>query len=348
MKRIFTSIAILLIILTGIGVAVFLKINRFLILSFISFSGLFCIIATWFIYKAFVDGVRKSSDFATAISEGRLTETLYLSSDDDVGVLAESLNRMTVELRLMIEEIKRSVFELSTLIEQSYKTSGLVITGTNNQTRSFKEMFLSIKALSEAIRISRESTESVLNLTEKAQNNASEGKQVLNKLLSEAESINSSSEQLTSIVVIMNEISEKTKLLALNAALNSSNDQTLASEIRKLSERISDNTRTIEKSIRTNLEIAKRTVAAVEEVNSSFNKIRNDVEDITRLAKDIQSTTQEELRESEKLIVLKNRVDEIAEENIRYINDLTEHTNSITEKIEVLKKFLSRFKTEES
>jgi methyl-accepting chemotaxis protein len=348
MKRIFTSIAILLLILAGIGTAVFLGLNKWLILSFISFSGVFCIAATWFINKAFLDGVKKSAEFAATVSQGDLSGRVYLQSDDEVGMLSESLNRMAINLSLMLAEVKSSVLEISGLIERNYETSELVTRGTLGQTRSLNEMFLSIKSLGDAIRSASESVDAVLGLTLKASENADEGKNALRLLLSEAEAIKTSSEQVYSIITIMNDISEKTRLLALNASLRSEGGGTgFGPEIRKLAERIADSSKGIEKTVSINLEISRRAVTAIEEVNRAFNRIRNDVEDITRLARAVQTSASDEQSESERLTTLKDSVSDDAEKNIRHINQLIEHTDALSRKTAGLKDLTARFRTDE-
>ncbi|GEM_PF-4884281 len=329
---------------------------KILILAIISFSGFIYIVATFFIYRSFLEGIKKGVDFATAVAQGNLSRRIYILSNDEVGQLSDSLNKMSVNLRFMLDQVKLSVVEISNLITQNYKISEFVTRGESLQTRSFNEMAQSLKNLNESILGVSQNIESVFSLTEKTYENANTGKQSLNRMLSEMEEIQTSSEKVREILSIMNDITEKTNLLALNASLSAVQAQgsdtsnaasIIAPEIKKLSERISDSSRDIEKIIATNTNIIRKASESTVEVNRSFNQIRNDIEEIVHLNTQIKGSVSEEIKESKQIIALKDRVSMITEDNMRQINELVSFTNTLSRQVENLQQLISQFKAQE-
>jgi methyl-accepting chemotaxis protein len=330
--------------------------SKLLILAFLSFGGFLYIVATFFVYRSFLEGIKKGVDFAAAVAQGNLSKRIYILSNDEVGQLSDSLNRMSVNLRFMLDQVKLSVVELSNLITQNYKISEFVTRGEALQTRSFNEMAQSLKNLDNSIHGVSENIESVYALTQKTYDNANAGKETLNRMLSEMEEIQKSSEKVREILSIMNDITEKSNLLALNASLSvvqtrggetSNPASVIAPEIRKLSERISDSARNIEKIISANTETIRKASEATTDVNKSFNQIRNDIEEIVHLNNQAKESVADELRESKQIIALKDRVSMISEENMRQINELVSFTNTLSRQVENLQQLISHFRVQE-
>jgi methyl-accepting chemotaxis protein len=348
MRRIIISTIILLVILAVIGTAVYEGLNKYLILSIISFGGFLYVIANWFVYRSFLEGIRKGVGFATSVSQGDLTRKIYIMSQDEVGQLSESLNQMAVNLSFMINQVKLSIVELSGLIQQNYRISEALNRTFGLQTGSFNDMSLSIKALDDSIRHVSENIEGVVTLTETAYGNANSGKALLGRMLREMDEIKKSSEKVYAILGIMNGITEKTRLLALNASLVSGKSggpstASLAPEIRKLAESTGDSTREIEKIVKGNLEVSFKASDTADEVNKAFNQVRNDVEEIVHITEDIKASVNEEKKESGQIIIHKNRVGEMAGENIRQVNELADFTNTLSRQVETLRSLISRF-----
>lgn len=353
MKRILLNIIIVVIIIVGVGLLGFFGIDKNLILSITFLGASISSFAIYFIYKKFLDGIRNGVFFSKAVSQGDLSKRMYMSSTDEIGALSDALNKMVVSLTFMIRQTQSAIIELSNLVDENYLMSENITKSEKVQSEKFNLISASIKSLDNSIRKVSENIEQVSEFTEKAYSKTDIGKESVQRMVQEMDSLKGSSEQLNEITNIMRNISEKIHLLSLNSAIKlkkvASSDETdsLTSEIRKIAERTTDSTTAIEKIINQNKDISSSALAAVQDVTHAFNQIREDVEEISYLTKEIKLSTTEEQRESQHLVYLRSQVNEITESNIEKISEFLDFTKRLSQEVENLKELIAKFKTNE-
>jgi methyl-accepting chemotaxis protein len=132
----------------------------------------------------------------------------------------------------------------------------------------------------------------------------------------------------------------------LNASIAAAAPE-LAREVRKLSGRIADAAREIERTVEADLETGRRAAAGIEEAARAFARVRNDAEEIGRLTRETRESVAAGARENERIVLLKDRVSEIAEENVRHIDELAGFTGVLSRQVDSLKRLIAQFRTGE-
>jgi len=252
------------------------------------------------IINPIIRSLRKLVYLAEKISEGDLTERVDIRSNDELGELGQSFNKMSENLRSILANVNQT----STLLTESAETLHGVATQTNEATQQVNEAIQEVASGSEiqvqsshesarameemALGIQRiaESSSDVSEASTEATELAEEGSKNLHKVIEQMTVIHTSvgqthqivthlgkrSNEIGQILEVITGISEQTNLLALNAAIeaarageNGRGFAVVADEVRKLAEESRKSAEQISVMIREIQDETQKAVIAMEQ-----------------------------------------------------------------------------------
>lgn len=266
-----------------------------------------------FIYNRLVlkklDGIIKVS---RSWAKGDLKERIEITSNDELGVLANNFNEMAVNMDKTSSEINKMVNRLNESSEKLEKiltttkeaTNQVAISIGNIASETESQAFNSSSGLEESEKLSNEidRISSLIENMAKRFDNANklndkglEALSMLNSkstMLSETEErlnniimeVNDSSRAISTIVDTISQISQQTNLLALNAAIESARAgehgkgfAVVAEEVRQLAEESENSTEKIRDLIEKMQAKTSRAVNSIEENKEALNEQMNAV-----------------------------------------------------------------------
>ncbi|HYK35995.1 HAMP domain-containing methyl-accepting chemotaxis protein [Alloacidobacterium sp.] len=247
------------------------------------------------------------ADRAQHIAEGDLMgESLHIDSNDEVGGLATSINRMQDNLREMIRtmmEIANTVngdsAKLANSSAESFRRTKEQSLQTQQAASAMQEMSISIAEVS---RHAQNAAENAKEASKTAKQGGATVEQMLMSMQTIADSVRNTattvqrlgkeSEQIIRIVNVIEEIAQKTNLLALNAAIEAARAgeqgrgfAVVAGEVRRLAESTRNATSEIAQMIEG---IRAHTLSAVEAMESGTATVNEGVETTTRAGEALQ------------------------------------------------------------
>lgn len=330
-----------------------------------------CTLAIMILINIITKPLKKLVGIAASVSEGNLNVQADVKSKDEIGLLSRNFNDMILSLNDLVKKIKsvggsvaESSQELLSSIEQTAAVSDQIAeatsemaSGSQAQVKSSEEASDSVKEIVSNIKNVNTSVASVLQDANETTSLVYSGKQQLDKMVKQMNSIRSSvsssavvireqehiSEDIGKIVEIINAIAEQTNMLALNAAIEAARAgeagrgfAVVADEVRKLAEQstrsaseiktLIDKTQISTKQALTSIEAGNAEAEAGEKliaaVDASFNHILESFDNTKYRLSEVNSS----------LSVVNNNTDTIIKK-IEEIENVSEQAAANTEEI---------------
>ena len=253
---------------------------------------------------------------------GDLTARIKISSRDEIGVLAHEFNHFVAQIQEMVagmftlvEYLSSSSSQLSSSAEQMSGVSQgqaassqqmaatieQVATLADNTARNSEQQFSAvdylhqrISSLNKLIGEMEIQVQKSLELSDNVSSHAGEGDQSLQMMNNSMAKITESSEQITGIIEIINNISDKINLLSLNAAIEAARAgdagrgfAVVADEVAKLADQTSESIKQVDSLIQINHQEIANGIKTVESTIYTSRKIIQGVSDISEFMKRI-------------------------------------------------------------
>lgn len=229
--------------------------------------------------------IEKLLDEVSAVADGDLRVEAEVTAGT-LGSVADSFNYMIEELRRIIGTVQASTYEVSTSAMQLRQSSELLAAGSAQQSERIAETTLAVRSMDESIQLVAENAGLSRQVAEEAFANAQRGGEAVAKTIAsmnrirvnvqdtakKVKQLGESSQEIGDIVKLIEDIADKTDLLALNAAIQAElagehgrGFAVLADEVRRLAERATASTKQIATLVKSIQSETQEAVTAMEE-----------------------------------------------------------------------------------
>lgn len=281
--------------------------------------------------------------------EGRLGGRVDVKGADEFALLARSYNQLADLIVYLIKQTKEAGDRLSAASSQILAASEEQASGSAEQAASIAQTTATMEELAATYRQIADNADAVVQIASQSLESAQLGKDaVFNTLLGMGEikkrtetsagkilTLGEKSQQIGSVLGIINDIADQTKILALNAAIEAARAgeagkgfSVVAVEIRKLAESVVDSTSEIRKIM---TEIQGSTNALVmsteeelkkvqdgerlaEQTAEALQRILENIDQTNRAAKEISIATQQQRTASDQVVSAMREVAQVAQQ----------------------------------
>jgi len=337
-----------------------------------------------YLFTAFYINVRNSLSALTsataALAEGNLTCRASIHGKDELAEVAASLNVMADEFQSIIRRVAESAEQTAQASEELSAVTEESAEGVGRQKQETEQVASAMTELSATVREVAENTGKAADAATRANEQATEGQDLINRLtdqisgLAEAlgkatdsvNSLNEYSQDIGSVVDVINGIAEQTNLLALNAAIEAARAgesgrgfAVVADEVRSLAKRTQDSITQIHKSIQqlqtgsgeaaAGMELSLResdeSVTMVGKTRAAFEEILASVDLISDMGAQIASATEQQSSVSEEMNANIERIAEVAEQTATSSGQIAQASENLSELAQNLSGQVARFQT---
>lgn len=233
---------------------------------------------------------------AEEMAEGHLGKTVDVTGSDEIGMLASSYNKMSVNMKELINSISQASNQIASASEELSSTSEQMSRGMQQQTSQTSQIASAMEEMSATVLEVAKNSQSASSSANEASSTAQKGGEVVTRTISGMMSIaatveqsaktigelGKSSDQIGEIVAVIDDIADQTNLLALNAAIEAARAgeqgrgfAVVADEVRKLAERTTKATKEIAQMIKN---IQKETGSAVSAMEAGTKEVNEGVQ----------------------------------------------------------------------
>ncbi len=317
------------------------------------------------------------------IREGNFDQSVNIKTGDEFQELGEAFNKMTVNMRSMATQLSKGSTQIAESSNEVLSISQEQATTSGQQSISVTETTATMEELSSTSRYIAENSESVVKIAAETHEISQKAFDLSQVAKEKMEEIRRKSEQdsteigelgrkmqkITEVMEIINDITEQTKLISFNAALEATGAgesgkrfSVVAAEIRRLAENVAESTDEIKgtvteirvamealvKSSRENANIVREGVDTFNKVSTVLENILVAAQNTTEAAKQISLSTQQQRTASEQVVTTLKEISEGAKHFVKSSNQAATIASDLNALSEELKKTLAEFRMDAS
>jgi methyl-accepting chemotaxis protein len=240
------------------------------------------------------------SSILTALADNDLNQKITHEYIGEFFDIEKALNNIIDKFNQVITEIYSATEQVSAGTKQIADSSMTLAQGATEQAQSVDELNVSISDINKSTTQNAESAQEAVRYSDSSKSHAARGSDYMDKMLESMEGIKESSNNISNIIKVINEISFQTNMLALNAAVEAARAgihgkgfAVVAEEVRNLAGKsqiaAKDTAALIEKSInRVNdgTEIAGQTAEALRAIVGDVTQVANLISNIAEASAD--------------------------------------------------------------
>ena len=285
-----------------------------------------------------------------------LTTILQKAADGDLSVKApteekkdimDQLSVMTNEtfdkMGRLIAQTKGAALGVAQLAGQISGGNQDLSQRTQQQASTMEEISATMEEMAASILQTATNTKRADQMTREAVNLALEGNQVLQKTSSSMDQVIQSSQKISEILTLVNEITFQTNLLALNAAIEAARAgehgrgfAVVAHEVRSLARRSQEAAKEIQDLIQDSLNKVSSVHELVKETHSSLEKIQRLIQRLSEHISQVATASQEQSKGSEEINQALLELQNIVQQNALLVGDLAHSSQMLANSAEAL------------
>lgn len=303
--------------------------------------------------------LKKVMDNMFKISEGDLTILTELKRKDEIGKVADTLNTMisgisklVTKSKEVLSEVNTSSEELAIISEHTSETASEITIaindialGANKQSKETEMSLNTFTILADQISYVVDSTKIMetaasnvktytvegIHLSETLNNNAMEVKRITGDVVTQNHDLAQSITSINKITGILNEISDETRLLSLNASIEAARAgesgkgfKVVAEEVRRLAEQSNSKTREIESLVSVILDKMEHSIKSVKEADKAVSEQTKSVEDSVEYFNKIDHTATELMKNITRIMDIIHEIANDKDIVLKSIKDIAE------------------------
>lgn len=164
-----------------------------------------------------VKGIAYQADVAKQVADGNMA--VEVKPRSEVDVLGLALQQMVTKNRMTLGNIKEAAYQVTTSASQVASASEALAQGSTEQASAIEEITASIDDVAEKTKQNASQANVAADMMAKTISEVKKGNEEMQQMVVAMKEINDSSENISKIIKVIDDIAFQTNILALNAAV---------------------------------------------------------------------------------------------------------------------------------
>ena len=315
-----------------------------------------------FVYREMVEGLNAlmaTADRGTtelqavlgAVAEGDLTRRIEVQLPGQFGALADNANRTVEQLTRIVGEIRASSDSINAAAGEIAAGNEDLSQRTEQQAASLEETASSMEEFTATVRQTAENARQANQLAMGAADVASQGGEVVGRVVTTMSAINNSSKKVADIISVIDGIAFQTNILALNAAVEAARAgeqgrgfAVVAAEVRSLAQRSANAAKEIKQLISDSTVKVEEGTALVDQAGKTMVEIVASVKRVTDIIADISAASAEQSSGIEQINQAITHMDEGTQQNAALVEEASASARALEQQAEQLVQTVAVFR----
>ena len=289
------------------------------------------------------------------LAAGDLTFRLTAALPEAYEKLRHDLNSAMEELQVLMRSIITNTAGLRTGTEEITQASDDLSRRTEQQAASLEQTAAALDEITSTVRKTAEGAKQAREVVSQTRGDAEQSGEVVRQAVAAMSSIEQSSQQISQIIGVIDEIAFQTNLLALNAGVEAARAgdagrgfAVVASEVRALAQRSAEAAKEIKTLISTSAKQVGAGVKLVGETGTSLERIVTQVAEITSVVTEIAASAQEQATALNEVNTAINQMDQVTQQNAAMVEESTAASHALAQETAELVRLTERFQIGET
>jgi len=291
--------------------------------------------------------LKKGLELSQAIAAGDLTQKIDIDRKDEIGMVAQSLNRMSLKLREIVGAVQENAGQVASSSEEISASAQKLSEGAQHQASTLEETSASVEELAasvdqvaqhaqsqaagveqgtasmrqiqKAIEAVSGNLANIENLAGQSVEKATEGADAVERVVNGISLIAASSEKIGGIVDVISDIADRTHLLALNAAIEAARAgehgrgfAVVADEVGKLADRSASSTKEIGGLIEESVKNVSEGVTTAQGSRKAMEEIREGARKAKEMTTGVVDSMRQQVAAIHELATALTRINEMS------------------------------------
>ena len=286
----------------------------------------------------------------TQLSQGNLAQSIDADFGTEYDQLKLNFNLTVEKLHETITIVVETSDSIRSRSREMSQSSEDLARRTENQAATLEETAAALDQLTASIRTAADSAREVEGIVRSARSEAEESGKVVQGAVVAMTEIENSSEQISQIIGVIDDIAFQTNLLALNAGVEAARAgdagkgfAVVASEVRALAQRSSAAAREIKTLISASTQHVGRGVEQVGRAGTALENIVNRVSHISTLVSNIATAAAEQSTGLAEINLGVTQLDQVTQQNAAMVEESTAASQSLNQEATGLSDLVAQF-----
>ena len=288
------------------------------------------------------------------VASGDLTGRIEVTSNDEFGVLVQSLKNMNDSLVKIVGQVRAGTDTITTAAAEIASGNMELSSRTESQASSLEETAASMEQLTSTVKHNSENAKMANKLAQTASEVAIRGGDEVTKVVHTMGTINESAKKIVDIISVIDGIAFQTNILALNAAVEAARAgeqgrgfAVVASEVRNLAQRSAAAAKEIKELISTSVDNVDAGSKLVNQAGITMTEVVNSIRQVTDVMAEITAASHEQSQGINQVNQAVIDMDSVTQQNAALVEEAAAAAQSMQDQAGNLSQVVSVFKLDQ-
>ena len=284
------------------------------------------------------------------LAAGNLTHRIKEPFPDELDQLREFFNTAADSLQETISTVRRGTDGIKSGTEEIAQASDDLSRRTENQAANLEETSAAVAEITATVKKTASGAVHARGVVTAAKDDADKSGEVVRRAVDAMHGIEKSSQKITQIIGVIDEIAFQTNLLALNAGVEAARAgdagrgfAVVASEVRALAQRSADAAKEIKSLLSASASQVEQGVRLVAETGTSLKSIIERVTEINAIVVEIAASAEQQASGLQEVNTAVDQMDQVTQQNAAMVEEATAATRTLTAQSTELAQIVARF-----